>query len=117
MAAVSWRTRSTMRASRVEVEKIRVPQAEMRTAGVIIPVSTPRGISPMAPQLTRFGRDLARSATGAIPVGLDSFVHMHGGTGAHRRMGFVVLVVVALGACHRHSGSPTAAEPATPPPT
>jgi len=42
---------------------------------------------------------------------------MHGGTGAHRRMGFVVLVVVALGACHRHSGSPTAAEPATPPPT
>ena len=42
MLCESSRTRSTTRASRVEVEKTRVPQAEMSTAGVIIEVSRSR---------------------------------------------------------------------------
>src|SRR6185436_11357751 len=37
----SERTRSTTRPSRVEVERIIVPLAEIKTAGVIIAVSTP----------------------------------------------------------------------------
>src|SRR5262249_57587155 len=40
MARLNSRTRSTTRANRVEVEKINVPQAEIRTAGVIIALRT-----------------------------------------------------------------------------
>src|SRR5262249_2247321 len=40
MARLNSRTRSTTRANRVEVEKINVPQAEIRTAGVIIALKT-----------------------------------------------------------------------------
>src|SRR5262245_19598136 len=40
MARLNSRTRSTTRASRVEVEKINVPQAEISTAGVNIALKT-----------------------------------------------------------------------------
>src|SRR5262245_64759423 len=40
MARLNSGARSTMRANRVEVEKINVPQAEIRTAGVIIALKT-----------------------------------------------------------------------------
>src|SRR5262249_15275218 len=41
MMRLNSRTRSTTRAKRVDVEKINVPQAEIRTAGVIIALKTP----------------------------------------------------------------------------
>src|SRR5688572_32500721 len=65
----SWRTRSTMRASRVEVEKISVPQAEMSTAGVIIAESRLR--SAEASDTARLSRSLPPEQ------GADDPVHEH----------------------------------------
>src|SRR5204863_8345082 len=85
IAILRYRTRYTTRGRRVDVVKIRVPQAGMRTAGVIIAVrrSSVSCDCGIARQLTTPGRDLARanheaSHDGVLPAAPAPAVPLEG---------------------------------------
>jgi len=75
IVALMSRTRSTIRATRVEVEKIRVPQAEIKTAGVIIALNSARPVDRSMPAFYSSRRKHAINFVTLDPKLLDSHYH------------------------------------------